>query len=111
MTRAYGAKSLRWNVTEKDVELAGDRLMATLGFTIWKLSQPRATMQTSGWPDRFYVHRDKRVAVFWEAKRPGGKQRESQRVFEADVSSCGFEYVWGTSDALVTWAKAKGLLL
>lgn len=102
--RRYGATP-----REKDIELLGDRIMATLGFTVWKLSQPRKTMQTPGWPDRFYTHPTKRLAVFWEAKAPGGKQRTAQRAFQADVTACGINYVCGTTDVLVAWCEQHGL--
>lgn len=111
MTLPVGSRSVRWNVTEKDVEAAGDRLMTTLGFTVWRLSQPRATMQSSGLSDRIYTHRAKGLVVFWEAKRPGAKQRKAQVEFEQDLRAAGIDYVWGTSDVLIAWAKAKGLLL
>lgn len=111
MTRSVGSRSVRWNVTEKDVEQAGDRLMTMLGFSVYRLSQPRATMQTSGLSDRIFTHRAKGLALFWEAKRPGAKQRKAQVEFEADLKAAGIEYVWGTSDVLVEWCRGRGLVV
>jgi hypothetical protein len=104
--RRYGA----FRPTEKDEESAGDRLMAALGFDRWALSQPRHTMQTPGWPDRFYTHEQRQLAVFWEAKRPGGKQRPPQRQFQAAVTACGIPYLCGPCDVLTDWCQAKGLV-
>ncbi len=105
-SRKYG---LLPRPTEKQEERIGDRLMATLGFTVWNLSQPRKTMQTPGWPDRLYTHPIKRLAVFWEAKRPGGKQRDGQKLFQAEATACGMNYVCGPSEVLTAWCESKGL--
>lgn len=95
--------------SEKDVERLGDKLMALLGFTAWRYSQARATQQSPGIPDRFYTHPTRGLHVFWEAKRPGGKQRTSQRTFQAEVTACGLNYVCGTDDVLLAWCEAQGL--
>lgn len=87
--------------SEKQVEHAGDRLMALHGFTAVRFSQARATQQTPGIPDRRYYHGAWGVALWWEAKRPGGKQRLAQRQFQVLVEACGEHYVVGDLDALV----------
>lgn len=99
----------RRSFPEKREEFAAQRLMATLGFTSWRLSQARATRQTPGWPDLFFTHPAKRLAVFYEAKAPKGKQSTAQREFQSHVIAAGMEYVVGTHDVLVAWAEAKGL--
>lgn len=95
--------------TEKQVEASGRRIMSVLGFTCWHLSQARPTAQSPGWPDMLFTHPDKRLAVYWEAKRPGGAQSDAQRVFQKHVTAAGHEYVCGTENALAVWAEAKGL--
>lgn len=95
--------------SEKDVERLGDKIMAMLGFTAWRYSQARATQQSPGIPDRFYTHPTRGLHVFWEAKRPGGKQRPAQRVFQTAVTLCGLQYVCGTDDALIAWCEGQGL--
>jgi hypothetical protein len=104
--RKWGSTPVR---TEKSEEHVGDRLMEALGFTVWRMSQPRATKQSAGLPDRFYTHPAKGIAVFWEAKRPGGKQREAQKAFQSDVEACRIAYVVGPSDVLLAWCVAKNL--
>lgn len=95
---------------EKDIENAGDRLMAALGFTIWRLSQARPTRQSLGLPDRKYCDRERGVACWWEAKRETGRghgQSPAQRDFQLDVEACGEFYVVGALDALEGWCIAQ----
>jgi len=98
-------------LTEKRVEHLGDKVMTAVGFEIVRLSMPRNTMQTPGLPDRRYYHPTRRLAVWWEAKREGGKQSMVQQDFQAMVENCGEEYVVGTDDVLVAWLRLKGLIL
>lgn len=95
---------LRDTRSEKQVEAAGDRAMAKLGFSIWRFSQARATMQSPGIPDRRYVNTVWGVAFWWEAKREGGKQSPHQRAFELECNSVGEHYVCGTDYTLVGFA-------
>jgi hypothetical protein len=80
--------------------------MAGLGYFVVRFSQPRHTMQTKGIADRRYYKRDAwpdgSAHVFWfECKRPGEKQRPSQKEFERLVTECRESYVAGDRDALV----------
>lgn len=109
------------HVSEKQEEHAGDKLMVSLGFTPIRFSQPRATKQTPGIPDRRYYlsprlrvrFEDSRhaLSVWWEAKAEGGKQSAHQKAFQALVESCGEEYVVGPLSALVAWCARKGLVV
>jgi hypothetical protein len=96
---------------EKHVEAIGRRMMTLLGFQTWHLSQARATNQTPGWPDMLFTHRERGLAVWWEAKRPGGKQSPAQREFELSVTACGQHYVCGTDDDLKAWCIAQRVCL
>lgn len=97
---------LRDRRTEKQVEAAGDRAMRLLGFAAIRFSQPRATMQTSGIPDRRYYHGGRKLALWWEAKKAGGRQSPSQIVFQAVAESCGELYCVGTDDDLARFVTA-----
>lgn len=77
-----------------------DSLMAQLGWTAIRFSQARATRQTLGIPDRRYYHRGRGVALWFECKKPGGKQRPAQRVFQLLAEACGETYVLGGLDEL-----------
>lgn len=103
-------KRSRVVLPEKQVEARGDRLMATLGFDIVRLSQPRASMVTPGLPDRRYYHRARKIAVWFEAKREGGKQSFFQQDFQAMAEACGETYLVGTDDVLVAWCRQQGLI-
>lgn len=90
---------------EKTVERAGDSLMHAMGFVSYRFSQSRQTRQTPGIPDRLYLHEGRQLAVWWEAKRAGGKQRPEQKEFQRLVTAIGgWHYVLGTEDALIDWA-------
>lgn len=91
---------LRGAPKEKHVEHAGDQLMALYGFQIIRFSQARATNQTPGIPDRKYYHTGRKLTLWWEAKRPGGKQSHFQESFQAMCEACGETYLCGTVDVL-----------
>lgn len=90
------------------MEATGDLIMKSLGFDSYHFSQSRATMQTPGIPDRKYFSRERRAAVWWEAKTAIGHPSAFQVAFRANCEACGEEYVLGTDDALVDWAVSKG---
>lgn len=81
--------------TEKQVERECDEIMTTLGFTVIRFSQPRNTMQTAGIPDRKYYHAERGCTLWFECKRPGGKQSPGQELFQYLAESCGEQYVLG----------------
>ncbi len=89
--------------SEKQVEAMGDAVMETMGFWPIRFSQPRATMQTPGWPDRLYIDPTRKLAVLWEAKAVGGTQSHHQLAMQRLVESVGWSYVVGTDDVLVQW--------
>lgn len=101
-------------LSEKQIEHLGDKLMQMLGFEIIRFSQPRNTMQTFGIPDRRYYRAPKAdhpaYALWWEAKRVGGKQSYYQQNFQAMVEGCGETYLCGTDDVLLWWAREWGLI-
>ena len=90
-------------VLEKDHERKGDELMATYGFTVIRMSQPRASMVTEGIPDRLYCSTTRGLAFWWEAKSETGKQRAAQKDFQATVTAAGQVYFCGTFEQLRQW--------
>lgn len=109
--RPYVLKNPRRGAPEKAEQRSAARLMCDmLGFSRWSLSQARATRQSPGWPDDFYTHPEKGLAVWYEAKAPDGKQSDHQKEFQRHVTHCGQEYVTGPSDAMTDWAVSKGLI-
>lgn len=97
-------------LSEKQIEHLGDKIMKAVGFTAIRFSQPRNTMQSPGIPDRRYYLPTRKLGVWWEAKSAEGKQSKHQRDFQAMCEACGEEYVCGTDDVLVTWLRAKGII-
>ncbi len=99
---------------EKSVEHDGDKLMAAHGFEAIRFSQPRATKQTPGIPDRRY-YRPARAetpafSLWWEAKAADGVQSPAQRHFQELVESCGETYLLGTDHELLAWLSDNRLL-
>lgn len=102
---------------EGRVELAADRLMATLNYTSVHFSQRRASRQTLGVPDRKYYADYRRDGerhrhTFWfEAKAPGKEktQRPDQLKFQLMVQSAGEDYVLGGISELVTYLNNNGI--
>lgn len=100
-------------VLEKHVEKAGDDLMESLGFYVVRLSQSRASRQTPGIPDRKYYHQPRGITLWWEAKRPGGRQSMQQVLFQRMAEACGEVYALGGVDqlkaALAKLVKDRGI--
>jgi hypothetical protein len=88
-----------------DIEPAGDRFMAQMGFTSIHLSQSRATQQTPGISDRRYYNTFRRVKCWWEAKSENGKQTEAEWKFQQLVEACGEVYLLGTEQVLADWCR------
>lgn len=103
LTAAGAKRKLQPN--EKNVEHMGDQLMARYGFVAVRFSQARATQQTPGIPDRRYYDTARELAVWWEAKAPGGKQRPAQRKFQVMVEACAEHYILGGIDELAGWLR------
>ncbi len=109
--RSYVLKNPRNAAPEKlEVRNARQFMCTVLGFDYWSLSQARATRQTPGWPDELYTHPERRIAVWYEAKSPRGKQSDAQKEFQRHVTTCGHDYVSGTAEALYAWAAGRNLV-
>lgn len=87
---------------EKEIEAACDDVWEALGFHVWRLSQPRASMQSPGIPDRLVTGHGLNVWV--EVKRYRGRQSNAQRAFQAAVEANGGTYLLVRSEAdVVRW--------
>lgn len=64
--------------TEKDIAAACDGLAESLGWRVERYEQQRATRIAEGIPDRRYVHDGRRLRVWVELKKPGGKLTVAQ---------------------------------
>lgn len=91
--------------SEKQVEQSGDKFMATMGFDSVHFSQPRATKQTRGIPDRKYYNNARGVSCWWEAKAEDGRQSEDQRRFQRACEECFEVYLLGTEESLIAWCQ------
>lgn len=84
---------------EKAIQLSIRRFMQSMGFAVWDLSQPRATMQTAGMPD--LIAAGKGRILFIEVKTARGTQTPAQIVFQKEIEANGGTYLlWrSTKDA------------
>lgn len=95
---------------EKEIEHECDRIVLALGGKVVKFSHPSKTKQTPGIADRLYGFPWLRLAVWWEAKTPDGKQRPDQKLFQEDITSCGHEYALGGLGDFKAWLVARGVV-
>ena len=97
---------------EDQIQEAGRKALELLGFTVYSLSQDRATRQTPGIADTYVVGHGRTTWAEW--KRAGKNQTPDQVEFEIDVVENGAEYnVWRHEDDATEWAKGviEGLTL
>ncbi len=89
---------------EDVIQEAGRKALELLGFTVYSISQPRATMQTPGIADTYVAGHGRTTWAEW--KRPGKKQSPDQLLFEEVVTANGAEYhVWTHEDEAIAWAR------
>ena len=89
---------------EDDIQEAGRKALELLGFTVYSLSQDRATRQTPGIADTYVAGHGRTTWAEW--KRPGTVQTTDQFAFEDVVTANGAEYnVWRHEDEAIAWAK------
>lgn len=106
MTPAEYAK--RFVPSEKSVQLRVVRVFEAYGGIVKSLSQPRATMQSPGFGDLYvFLPRWKRT-VWWETKRPGGKQQPEQIDFEGMCRLCNQDYGCGGVDEVLNYLESIG---
>lgn len=86
--------------TEKAVEAWVIDLFRKCGLYVWKTSQPRSSMITEGLPDLWVFCPRRKLAFWWEVKRPGGKLTPIQQRFRDLCLECGVRhYVGGIDEA------------
>jgi hypothetical protein len=66
-----------------------------------RFSQPRATKQTLGIPDRLYLCPRRGLAFWGELKRVGGKATPQQTALHDDLRACGMTVVVGPASVQI----------
>lgn len=77
--------------SEKEIQGACTNAWKALGFLVWNLSQPRATMQSEGLPDQLVIGRG--LVLLVEYKSATGEQRDDQKRLQAAVEANGGRYL------------------
>jgi hypothetical protein len=76
-------------------------------FKVYSLSQARASKQTPGLADLFFVHLERPTALWWESKRQvGGKFSADQVEFAEHMKRCGVPFGSGDRYAAERWLVA-----
>jgi hypothetical protein len=93
-------------VLEKAEQVEIRKLFIAHGFTIYNLSQARASKQTPGLPDLYAFHTREPFSTWWETKRQvGGALSPAQREFQEHCQRTRTTY--GCGDR---WAAAEFLV-
>lgn len=83
---------------EKEIQAEVMDLLRAYGFTVFNLSQPRATKQTPGIGDVYAVNPWRRRVLWFETKTPDGRQSPDQvefQVLHVQLESSTITYVPG----------------
>lgn len=96
---------------EKALVAEMDKRMRAVGFVVVNYSQPRASKQTPGIPDREYFHPGRGLFAKWEAKTPRGAQSPAQQQYQVWCDACGVPYLVGPPIVVETWCRTNGLEL
>lgn len=83
---------------EKEIQWDVMKLLRAYGFTVWNLSQSRATKQSEGLADLYAIHVERRQILWHETKTPTGSSSPAQiefQVFHAQLGIEGVRYVVG----------------
>ena len=102
--------------TEKQVERGIIDLLKTLGFAVYKNSQPRVPLVTSGIPDLMVFGPSHKPCFFFvevKTERKGSKLRPAQQDFQSECKRAGIDYfVWRSSDNdCWTWLVDNGYVV
>ncbi|HEY7236537.1 MAG TPA: hypothetical protein VH539_20415 [Gemmatimonadaceae bacterium] len=94
-------------VLEKEEQAEIVKRFRVCRFAAYNLSQARASKQTPGLPDTYFVHTERPMAVWWEAKRSiGGRFSDAQREFAAHCLRCHIPYGSGDRSDAERWLVA-----
>lgn len=73
--------------TEAQIRHGIVKQLRELGCAVWDMEQNRATRQTPGFPDLFWVWESRGWMGFWEVKRPGKYRTKHQITFGEAVEA------------------------
>ena len=101
--------------SEKEIEAGIVTLLRQLGFAVYKNSQPRIPLVTSGIPDLMVFQPNHKPGFFFlevKTERKGSKLRPAQEEFQREAAQAGIEYkVWRSSDKdCWEWLVAEGFI-
>jgi hypothetical protein len=85
-------------------------LFRAAGGTVYKLSQPRRTMQSEGLPDLYVLFPRRGLGFWFEVKRPGAELRPAQQQFRELALRSGERHFWGALAAARAALQDLGIL-
>lgn len=95
---------------EAEVKRQVYALLRGLGCHILDLSQYRPSRVALGLPDAVVFLPFSKGMAWYEAKRPGGKQRPEQRVFQERCEAAGVPYILGGKVEVETFLREARIL-
>jgi hypothetical protein len=103
---------IRRRLPEKEVEADIDRTLKALGFEVTRFSQPRASKQTLGIPDRYARHARLGLRLWIEVKAGKNRLSRHQEAWHVAERAAGGHVVtvWSVQD-LVEELRALGVPL
>jgi hypothetical protein len=89
------------DLTEKQEMRLADKAARMMGFRVVNFSQPRASKQTPGIPDRLYGRADRRSVFWYESKSVKGKTSAAQKDMHAFLRASGHVVVVGVAQVAI----------
>ncbi|SRR5581483_7123475 len=105
-TRASRACAYRRGAAEYE---AAVRVLRATGWTVYRLSQARASRQTPGLPDLWAFHPVLRLELTVEVKSGAGRPTPEQEEFAQFRALCQRDHVIGGRDAVLDYLARHGL--
>jgi hypothetical protein len=96
------------NPFERQEQARCVKLLRTIGFTVWDLSQYRRANQTPGLPDLMAKHEGRGFAFTFEVKGQEGRLSKHQETFARLAARCGERHLIGGYDTLMTYLTREG---
>lgn len=117
MGRPRGSKGRPWvklnattelNPFERQEQARCVKLLRTIGFTVWDLSQYRRANQTPGLPDLMAKHEGRGFAFTLECKGQEGRVSPAQKEYARLAERCGERHLIGGYETLMTYLTHEG---
>ncbi len=95
--------------SEKRIQYDIKKNLKTAGFSVWDMSQPRATKQTPGFPDLFVCGHGR--ILFIECKAGKNTLTPAQRFCRSEIEANGGTFlVWRSGQDAIDYLTEEGII-